>query len=169
MWDVCKLKEFLLACTTLNQHGIIRFSGNICHLLDLFVDNDANSMLGYIVHTSRLTMVALVRHSFLNCTCALMRHHMQLCSNVQINLGSFSIKISKYVVPCLNINNVTLLVNAHVCWQRDWACEYTKPINIQVCSLYKFQTLHNDKDKGMLIKVVSDSKVCTHHVCGMAC
>lgn len=50
---------------------------NICHLLDLLVDNDANSMLGYVVHTARLTMVALVRHSFLNGTCALKRHHKE--------------------------------------------------------------------------------------------
>lgn len=53
----------------------------VWYLLDLLVDNDANSMLGYVVHTSRLTMVALVRHSFLNGTCALERQ-MQLCSNV---------------------------------------------------------------------------------------
>lgn len=41
------------------------------HLLDLLVDNDANGMLGNIVHTSRLPMVAFMRHSFLNGTCAL--------------------------------------------------------------------------------------------------
>lgn len=41
------------------------------HLLDLLVDNDADSMLGYVVYSSCLAMVALVRHSFLNGTCAL--------------------------------------------------------------------------------------------------
>lgn len=43
----------------------------LSNLLDLLVDNDANSMLGYIVHTSRFPMITLVRHSFLDCTCAL--------------------------------------------------------------------------------------------------
>lgn len=43
----------------------------ISHLLDLLVDNDANSMLGYIVHTPRFAMITLVRHSFLDCTCTL--------------------------------------------------------------------------------------------------
>lgn len=43
----------------------------ISHLLDLLVDNDANSMLGYVVHTSRFAMITLVRHSFLDCTCTL--------------------------------------------------------------------------------------------------
>lgn len=54
-------------------------SVNMCHLLDLLVDNDANSVLGYIVHSSCFTMVALVRHSFLNGTCALKTN---ACNNV---------------------------------------------------------------------------------------
>lgn len=62
---------------TLNNHFDV--SGNMCHLLDLLVDNDANSMLGYIVHASCFTMVALVRHSFLNGTCALKTN---TCNNV---------------------------------------------------------------------------------------
>lgn len=41
------------------------------YLLDLLVDNYTNSMLGYIVDTSCLAMIALMRHSFLNGTCAL--------------------------------------------------------------------------------------------------
>lgn len=53
------------------------WSFNVCiklwYLLDLLVDNDANSMLGYVVHTSRFTVVAFVRHSFLNGACALER------------------------------------------------------------------------------------------------
>lgn len=43
----------------------------ISHLLDLLVDNDANSMLGYVVHTACFAMITLVRHSFLDCTCTL--------------------------------------------------------------------------------------------------
>lgn len=39
--------------------------------LDLLVDNDANSMLGYVVDSASLAVVALMRHSFLNGTCAL--------------------------------------------------------------------------------------------------
>ena len=39
--------------------------------LDLLVDDDADSMLGYIVDSTSLTVVALMRHSFLNGTCAL--------------------------------------------------------------------------------------------------
>lgn len=54
------------------------------YLLDLLVDNDADSVLSYIVDTSRLTMVALVRHSLLNGTCALKRNHMQQCIIQQV-------------------------------------------------------------------------------------
>lgn len=46
------------------------------YLLDLLVDNNADSMLGYVVHTSCLAMVALVRHTLLNGSCALKRNHM---------------------------------------------------------------------------------------------
>lgn len=51
----------------LNVHKI----NIISYLLDLLVDNDADSMLGYIVDTSCLAMVALMRHTSLNGTCAL--------------------------------------------------------------------------------------------------
>lgn len=44
---------------------------DIYYLLDLLVDNDAHSMLGNIVDTSCLAMVALMRHTFLNGACAL--------------------------------------------------------------------------------------------------
>lgn len=39
----------------------------------MLVDDDANSMLGNVVHASRLPMVAFMRHTFLNGTCALER------------------------------------------------------------------------------------------------
>ena len=39
--------------------------------LDLLVDDDADGMLGYIVDSASLAVVALMRHSFLNGTCAL--------------------------------------------------------------------------------------------------
>lgn len=69
------------ASSKLHMNNRLDASRNICHLLDLLVDNDANSMLGYVVHASRLTMVALVRHSFLNGTCALKRNAiMQRCT-----------------------------------------------------------------------------------------
>lgn len=44
---------------------------NIFYLLDLLVDNDADSMLGYVVDTACLAVVAFMRHTFLNGTCAL--------------------------------------------------------------------------------------------------
>lgn len=59
--------------------------------LDLLVDNDADSMLGYIVDTSCLAMVAFMRHTLLNGTCA------------------------------LDVNDVSFLVDAHVCGQGNWA------------------------------------------------
>lgn len=43
------------------------------YLLNLLVDNNADSVLGYIVHTSCLAMVTLVGHSFLDGACALRR------------------------------------------------------------------------------------------------
>lgn len=44
---------------------------NTFYLLDLLVDNDADSMLGYVVDAPGLAMVAFMRHTFLNGTCAL--------------------------------------------------------------------------------------------------
>lgn len=42
------------------------------YLLDLLVDNDAYSMLCDIIDAARLAMVALMRHAFLNGSCALL-------------------------------------------------------------------------------------------------
>lgn len=41
------------------------------YLLDLLVDDDSQGMLGNIVHTARLAMVAFMRHSFLDGSCSL--------------------------------------------------------------------------------------------------
>lgn len=59
--------------------------------LDLLVDNNADSMLSYVVDTSCFAMVALVRHTLLNGACA------------------------------LDVDDVSLLVDAHVCGQGNWA------------------------------------------------
>lgn len=68
-----------MVCASSKRHKRKHLSHKInatSYLLDLLVDNDADSMLGYVVDTSRLAMVALVRHSFLNGTCALERNHI---------------------------------------------------------------------------------------------
>lgn len=41
------------------------------YLLDLLVDNDAYSMLRDVINASRFAVVALMRHAFLNGSCAL--------------------------------------------------------------------------------------------------
>lgn len=107
----------------------------MCYLLDLLVHNDANSMLGYVVYASRFTMVAFVRHSFLNGACALERerHHSAMFNTQTLSsVGNLldimnHIKSESFVQVCriltmyLDINNVTLLVDAHVGGQGDWA------------------------------------------------
>lgn len=50
---------------------ILAFKKNIFYSLNLLVDNDANSMLGYIVDSASFAVVALMGHSLLNGTCAL--------------------------------------------------------------------------------------------------
>lgn len=55
------------------------------YLLDLLVDNDADSMLGYIVDASCLAVVAFMRHTFLNGSCALKQNHNSFISCISTN------------------------------------------------------------------------------------
>lgn len=63
----------------------------------------------------------------------------------------------------LDVNDVTLLVDAHVCWQGNGACEVTA-------------TLSSSTQAWVYKKIVVRGKSCemtapdgAHHVCGMAC
>ena len=49
------------------------------YLLNLFVYNDANSMLGNIVDSPGFAMVTFVGHSFLNSTHSLLERKSMLC------------------------------------------------------------------------------------------
>lgn len=62
------------------------------YLLDLLVNNDTDSMLGYVVNSSRFAMVALMGHTLLNGTCALERNH-----KVSLNIR----------LPCLIPKNIS--------------------------------------------------------------
>ena len=65
--------------------------------MDLLVDNDAHGMLGHIVDSSGFAVVALMGHFFLN--------------------GAHS----------LDVYNITLLVDSHVCGQRNNAMFPKRP------------------------------------------
>lgn len=143
----------------------------ISHLLDLLVDNDANSMLGDVVHTSRFAMVTLVRHSFLDCTCALKKiicknitpdfHHRIKCGKWDYKTHNMKSCISPWCQRCRpSCRCACTLTGGQGLW--------SKPRNIFICTrLGILKPINPYKWCAMTDQIQAID--CAHHVCGMAC
>jgi hypothetical protein len=88
---------------------------------DLFINNDTDGAWSYVKYSSRLAMIELMRHTFLDGTIALRKHFKLIkkgCFNklytiIKISLFKLNISISYF-----DVHNIASLVDFHI--SRQW-------------------------------------------------